>query len=133
MSYQIVGFDSLVFLSVGWKVEHFLVQFKVPILLNIRVIYKYFVCFSASAVDGPSRGRPGLGGGLSGVLGQLNKKNKLSTLEKSKLDWSTYKQDEGIDEEIQSHNKGRNGFVQYLYGVKTHTVICDIYIVLHNE
>ncbi|CAD0200905.1 unnamed protein product [Chrysodeixis includens] len=67
---------------------------------------------AASAVDGPSRGRPGLGGGLSGVLGQLNKKNKLSTLEKSKLDWSTYKQDEGIDEEIQSHNKGRNGYLE---------------------
>lgn len=64
---------------------------------------------SVSKLEGPSRGRPGGGGGLSGVLGALNKKNKLSTLEKSKLDWSTYKQEEGLEEEIQNHNKGRNG------------------------
>ncbi|XP_028167818.1 nucleolar GTP-binding protein 2 [Ostrinia furnacalis] len=49
--------------------------------------------------------------GLSGVLGQLNKKDKLSTLEKSKLDWTTYKQQEGLDEEIQSHNKGKSGYL----------------------
>lgn len=67
---------------------------------------------TVSKLEGPSRGRPGLGGsGLSGVLGALNKKNKLSTLEKSKLDWSTYKHEEGLEEEIQSHNKGRNGFL----------------------
>lgn len=72
--------------------------------------FNIWIYFTGSKLDGPSRARPGLGGGgLSGVLGQLNKKNKLSTLEKSKLDWSTYKQDEGIEEEIQSHNKGRNG------------------------
>ncbi|KAI5637100.1 bucentaur or craniofacial development domain-containing protein [Phthorimaea operculella] len=58
--------------------------------------------------DGPSRSR---GGGLSNVLGQLNKKNKLSTLEKSKLDWNTYKKTEDIDDEIQSHNKGKAGYL----------------------
>ncbi|XP_075979165.1 yeti [Anticarsia gemmatalis] len=61
--------------------------------------------------EGSSRSRPGGAVGLSSVLGQLNKKNKLSTLEKSKLDWSTYKQDEGIEEEIESHNKGKNGYL----------------------
>lgn len=57
--------------------------------------------------SGPSQSRKS--GGLSSLLGQLNRKNKLSTLEKSKLDWTTYKQDEGIEEEIQSHNKGKTG------------------------
>jgi hypothetical protein len=58
-------------------------------------------------LEGPSRGR--VSGGLSGVLGQLNKTNKLSTLEKSKLDWVTYKKEEGIEEEVESHNKGKSG------------------------
>ncbi|CAG4947207.1 unnamed protein product [Parnassius apollo] len=51
-------------------------------------------------------------GGLSNVLGQLNKKNKLSTLEKSKLDWNTYKKVEDIEDEIQSHNKGKQGYLE---------------------
>lgn len=60
---------------------------------------------------GTSYGIPGKAGGLSNVLGQLNKKNKLSTLEKSKLDWSTYKQEKNLEDEIQSHNKGKNGYL----------------------
>uniref|UniRef100_A0A1E1W1C1 Craniofacial development protein 1 n=2 Tax=Pectinophora gossypiella TaxID=13191 RepID=A0A1E1W1C1_PECGO len=64
---------------------------------------------AAVKLGGPSRSR---GGGLSNVLGQLNQKNKLSTLEKSKLDWATYKQEEGIEEEIQSHNKGKHGYLE---------------------
>nr|XP_021192857.2 uncharacterized protein LOC110378076 [Helicoverpa armigera] len=66
---------------------------------------------TGSKLEGPSRSRALGGSGLSGILGQINKKNKLSTLEKSKLDWSTYKQEEGLEEEIQSHNKGRNGYL----------------------
>lgn len=49
------------------------------------------------------------GGGISAVLGQLGKKNKIGTLEKSKLDWNSFKSQEGIDEEIQTHNKGKDG------------------------
>lgn len=63
---------------------------------------------TVSKLEGPSRRR---GAGLTNVLGQLNKKNKLSTLEKSKLDWDTYKKEEGIEEEIVSHNKGKAGFL----------------------
>lgn len=56
--------------------------------------------------------RPRSGGGLSSVLGQLGKKNKLSVLEKSKIDWSGFKRNEGIDEELQTHNKGRDGYLE---------------------
>jgi hypothetical protein len=63
----------------------------------------------ASAVSkGAGQGRGGLKG-LSSVLGQLGKKSKLGTLEKSKLDWDRYKKDEGIEEELKKHNKGRAG------------------------
>lgn len=51
-------------------------------------------------------------GGLSSVLGQIGKKNKLSILEKTKLDWTGFKRNEGIDEEIQTHNKGRDGYLE---------------------
>lgn len=48
-------------------------------------------------------------GGLGSVLSQLGKKGKMSTLEKTKLDWMSYKKDEGIEEELQTHNKGKDG------------------------
>uniref|UniRef100_A0A0K8T9N8 Craniofacial development protein 1 n=1 Tax=Lygus hesperus TaxID=30085 RepID=A0A0K8T9N8_LYGHE len=50
--------------------------------------------------------------GISGILGQLGKKGKLSTLEKSKLDWDKFKKQEGIDQEIGTFNKGKNGFLE---------------------
>jgi Bucentaur or craniofacial development len=53
--------------------------------------------------------RASTGGGLSSILGQLNKKNKLSVLEKTKLDWDGFKDNEGISEELQTHNRGRDG------------------------
>lgn len=49
------------------------------------------------------------GGGLTSILSQLGKKGKLSTLEKSKLDWDKFKNDEGLNEQLQAHNKGKNG------------------------
>jgi hypothetical protein len=48
-------------------------------------------------------------GGLSSVLNQLSKKNKLSVLEKTKLDWDGFKSKEGINEELKTHNRGRQG------------------------
>ncbi|KAK3915191.1 Craniofacial development protein 1 [Frankliniella fusca] len=67
--------------------------------------------------SGPSRGGGtprgrGRGGGLSAVLSQIGKKSKISTLEKSKLDWERYKSDEGLNEEIQTHNRGKDGFLE---------------------
>lgn len=59
-----------------------------------------------------SRGskRGGLSG-ISGVLSQLGKKPKISTLEKSKLDWDKFKKEENIEEELETHNKGKDGYV----------------------
>lgn len=54
----------------------------------------------------------GGGGGLSSVLGKIGKKSTLSVLEKSKIDWSGFKQNEGIEEELQTHNKGRDGYLE---------------------
>lgn len=54
-------------------------------------------------------------GGLSGignVLSQLGKKQKISTLEKTKLDWDRFKKDENIEEEIQTYNKGKDGYLE---------------------
>lgn len=48
-------------------------------------------------------------GGLSSVLSQFSKKNKLSVLEKTKLDWDGFKSKEGINEELKTHNRGREG------------------------
>ncbi|KFB44399.1 AGAP005152-PA-like protein [Anopheles sinensis] len=65
---------------------------------------------AVSAVPGFPR-RSG-SGGLGAVLNQINKKNKLTTLEKTKLDWTSFKQKEGIAEELQTHNKGKDGFLE---------------------
>ncbi|XP_043493852.1 craniofacial development protein 1 [Polistes fuscatus] len=55
--------------------------------------------------------RGGLGG-ISSVLGQIGKKAKISTLEKSKLDWDNYKKQENIEEEIVNHNRGKDGYLE---------------------
>lgn len=59
----------------------------------------------------PLGGRPA-GGGLGAVLSQIGKKNKLSTLEKTKLDWNSFKRNQGIEEELQTHNKGKDGYLE---------------------
>lgn len=59
----------------------------------------------------PSLGRSS-GGGLGAVLSQIGKKNKLSTLEKTKLDWNSFKRTQGIEEELQTHNKGKDGYLE---------------------
>lgn len=52
--------------------------------------------------------------GVQNVLSRiLNKKQKLSVLDKSKLDWERYKKEKGIEEEIQTHNRGKDGWVVF--------------------
>lgn len=48
--------------------------------------------------------------GMSGILSHIGgKKSKMSTLEKSKMDWDAFKSEEGIGEELAIHNRGKEG------------------------
>ncbi|XP_076340638.1 yeti [Tachypleus tridentatus] len=49
--------------------------------------------------------------GVTSVLGQLSKKPKMTALEKSKLDWSTFKEKEGISEELNQFIKSKDGYL----------------------
>lgn len=63
-----------------------------------------------SKAPGPS-GKPRRG--VESLLSELfNKKKKLSTLEKSKLDWENYKKTHGIAEDLQNHNRGKDGYLE---------------------
>ncbi|XP_068267424.1 craniofacial development protein 1 [Nyctibius grandis] len=51
--------------------------------------------------------------GISSLLGKIgSKKQKMSTLEKSKLDWENFKEEEGIVEELAIHNRGKDGYIE---------------------
>lgn len=72
---------------------------------------------SSDSKGTPGKAPPGVGGikrpgGLSGLVGFLdNKKQKLTTLEKTKLDWNAFKSEEGIDEELEKHKKSKHGYL----------------------
>lgn len=67
---------------------------------------------NGSGLPRPPLGGRSSGGGLGAVLGQIGKKNKLSVLEKTQLDWKKFKHTEGIEEELQTHNRGRDGYLE---------------------
>ncbi|XP_036417613.1 craniofacial development protein 1 isoform X2 [Colossoma macropomum] len=61
----------------------------------------------SSLTPGPSAKRPA---GMGSVLNRIGaKKQKMSTLEKSKLDWDAFKTEEGITDELAIHNRGKEG------------------------
>lgn len=62
--------------------------------------------------SGLPKGRSVAGGGLGSVLGALNKKNKISTLDKTKLDWDRFKKQEGISEDLSTFNRGKDGYLE---------------------
>lgn len=61
----------------------------------------------------PSK-RKSTGAGLDNILSTINKKSKLTTLEKSKLDWSQFKKDEDIEEELTNFTKSKDSYVERL-------------------
>jgi len=63
--------------------------------------------------SGPSQAKR-KSGGLSNILSTLNKKPKLTTLEKSKLDWMQFKKDEDIEEELTSFTRSNDSYVERL-------------------
>jgi len=49
-------------------------------------------------------------GGLANLVGTISgKKQKMGTLEKSKMDWNSFVEKEGIKEELETFNKGKDG------------------------
>jgi len=42
----------------------------------------------------------------------IGKKQKLSTLEKSRLDWSAHKQSEALTDDLDSHRRGKESYVE---------------------
>ncbi|GFY67697.1 craniofacial development protein 1 [Trichonephila inaurata madagascariensis] len=51
--------------------------------------------------------------GLGSVLDTIgNKKQKLTVLEKTRLDWKSFKKNEGIEEDLEKFNKGKQGFIE---------------------
>merc|ERR1712029_344506 len=52
-------------------------------------------------------------GGLNSIMGAISGKvTKMGTLDKSKRDWNEYVADAGIKEELQTHNKRKDGYVE---------------------
>ena len=49
-------------------------------------------------------------GGLGSIMGVISGKTpKMGTLDKSKMDWNKFVNEEGIKEDLQSHNRGKDG------------------------
>ena len=64
----------------------------------------------ASASPAPSSAATKRPGGLSSIMNVISgKKAKMGCLDKSKLDWNKFVAEEGIKEELQTHNKGKDG------------------------
>jgi len=51
-------------------------------------------------------------GGLGSILNQLGKKPKINTLEKSKLDWEQFKNEEDIQDELKQYSKSKDGYLE---------------------
>jgi len=63
-----------------------------------------------NAKTSASQKRPG---GLGSIMGIISdKKPKMGTLDKSKMDWNKFIDETGIKEDLQSHNRGKDGYVE---------------------
>ncbi|VDN31533.1 unnamed protein product [Gongylonema pulchrum] len=51
---------------------------------------------------------------LPGAISSLSKKPKMSILDKTAKDWGAFKSETGIQEELLSHNRGKNGYMERL-------------------
>ncbi|XP_072374405.1 craniofacial development protein 1 isoform X2 [Scyliorhinus torazame] len=50
---------------------------------------------------------------IGNILGKMGgKKQKMSTLEKSKIDWEAFKEKEGIGDELAIYNRGKEGYIE---------------------
>lgn len=68
-----------------------------------------------SQLENGSKGKLGSlkrGPGLNNLVANLGKKQKLSTLKKTELDWDLFKREEGIAEDLRNHTKNKNSYVE---------------------
>lgn len=49
---------------------------------------------------------------LTSILSKINKEPKISTLQKSLMDWNEFKQSENIEEELDIQNRGKNSYLE---------------------
>ena len=84
---------------------------------------------NASSSSGSSGGvgaskRPG---GIASIMNVISgKKQKMGCLDKSKLDWNNFVKEEGIKEELETHNKGKDGSVYLELDLKRNSLIIFI-------
>jgi len=50
-------------------------------------------------------------GGLAAMMDSLTKKKKMGCLDKSSMDWKKFVDKEGLKEDLETHNKGKDGYV----------------------
>lgn len=69
---------------------------------------------SVSVPSTSSLKRPAPAATSNSILDRLGigKKPKLSTLEKSRLDWSAHKDTESLNDDLDSHRRGKNSYVE---------------------
>ena len=60
--------------------------------------------------DEPTKRPASSSGGLSNLVNAINKKPKMGCLDKSKMDWDQYVANQGIKEELETFNKGKDGW-----------------------
>lgn len=52
-------------------------------------------------------------GGLGSIMDQISgKKTKMGCLDKSKMDWNSFVDTEGLREDLTTHNRGKEGYVE---------------------
>ncbi|CAJ0940082.1 unnamed protein product, partial [Mesorhabditis belari] len=56
--------------------------------------------------------RPVKRSGLGDMLTELTKKKKISTIDKSMLDWNSFKTENDLGEELKTFNKGKGGYLK---------------------
>lgn len=68
----------------------------------------------SSLAPKPTSGPPIIrrSGGLSALTANLGKKQKMSTLQKTALDWQEYKQEEGLEDELQAAVRSKGSFTE---------------------
>eukprot|EP00164_Ancoracysta_twista_P005090 GFYU01006928.1.p1 GENE.GFYU01006928.1~~GFYU01006928.1.p1 ORF type:complete len:336 (+),score=118.88 GFYU01006928.1:132-1139(+) len=67
----------------------------------------------AALAKGPVRPKGRGGGALGALLGAIDgKKQKMSTVAKSQLDWESYKSKSGVKDELESYKKGNNRYTE---------------------